>query len=92
MTKNDFQHSSRLSISFLDLPVELRLVIYHYAFPAQELAHRIATRSYGWRKHDLRLLALRLVSKQIREEAAPVFFKQNSFTIDPITSVSDLPG
>ncbi|KAK6001688.1 hypothetical protein QM012_002178 [Aureobasidium pullulans] len=85
LADSSFSGVSRTApLKFMDLPKEIRLMIYHYA-----LRKRTTKPSFP---------ALLSVNRQIREEASPTFYRQNRFLLklqpQPTTrsTVLDLDG
>lgn len=69
-------HKEDMTFPFLDLPAELRIMIYGYALSDRFIdlkTHRIERRD----RHERRLLPPRLlqVNRQIREEASHIFYE-----------------
>ncbi|KAL1301477.1 hypothetical protein AAFC00_005725 [Neodothiora populina] len=68
------------SLTFFDLPAEIRLEIYSQAVPK---AHPyIIGRDYGHETAQIRFPAILQTSRQLRAEAAPVFYGANTFIVD----------
>ena len=61
---------------FTKVPPEIRLAIYEHA-----LSRNISLTLYRRVQHTRRGPALLLVSKQVRTEALPIYYKKNSFTV-----------
>lgn len=66
--------------SLLSLPAELRLQIYSYILPTNDLY--ILGRDYGHEASYLHYPPLLHVSKLLRNETLPLLFSKNSFVID----------
>ena len=81
-------HWSKGKCYFLELPVEIRLIIYQYLIPDQPVqARRSGTRSLRQDRTPVHTAIFR-VNKTVHEEVADLFYGQTAFDID-VTNEQD---
>ncbi len=82
-------HWSKGKCHFLELPVEIRLIIYQYLIPDQPVqARRSGTRSLRQDRTPVHTAIFR-ANKTIHEEVADLFYGQTTFDID-VTNEHDI--
>lgn len=81
-------HWSKGKCYFLEVPVEIRLIIYQYLIPDQPVQARcFGTRSLRQDRTPVSTAIFR-VNKTIHEEVADLFYGQTTFDID-VTNIQD---